>query len=364
MKTVVFVRTTGIYNDSRATKEIQALSDNGYNVIVLGWDRDGQATKYCIQENIEFRLFNVLLPNGIGLKNIDKLLNWFKWVNRQLKTIDNIHVIHACDLDSGICVYKYCKRNRIHFIYDIYDYYVDSHFIPSFLKNVVEKKEIRIIEYADLTIICTEERQQQIKKAKPKNTIVVHNSPDVSYLPDTEIQYDYAYCGSLVEERMIGDILKAYPDNTDLTMCMAGQEDYAELAKELDRKYNGFTFYGPIPYSSVLKIESHAMCLSAIYDPSWRNHQLCAPNKFYEAMALRKPLIACKGTGIDKIVDKYQIGLTINYDVNEFYSALRYLKNHPDESKEMGIKARKLYENEYNWRKMQDRLLCAYKTLQ
>ncbi len=45
MNTIIFIRATNIYDDSRATKEIVSLSQNGYNVIVLGWNRDGNAVE-------------------------------------------------------------------------------------------------------------------------------------------------------------------------------------------------------------------------------------------------------------------------------------------------------------------------------
>ncbi len=367
MKTIAFVRTTSIYNDSRAIKEITALAKTGYKVVVLGWDRDGNSEELCKREikteNTEFRFFSAHLPNGIGIKNIDKLLKWFHWAAKQLAEIENLCIVHACDLDAGIGVFRYCKKHHVKLVYDIYDYYVDSHFIPTVIRPWVEKYEISIIDHADVTIICTEERKQQIEKAHPRKVIVIHNSPDVETVPNGECEYDYAYCGSLVKERMIGDILNCYPDNDDLAVCMAGREEYASLAEELSRKYQHFTFFGTVPYSKVLEIESRAMCLSAIYDPSWRNHQLCAPNKFYEALALGKPIIACKGTGIDKIIEQHNIGITISYDVKAFYSALRTLKEDQAMCSSMGARARALYEQVYNWKLMEKKLLEAYRAL-
>lgn len=367
MKTAAFVRTTSIYNDSRATKEIKALAEAGYRVVVLGWNRDGKSEELSKREigsdRVEFCFFDSILSNGIGIRNLDKLVKWFHWVTKQLNRIQSLDIVHACDLDAGIGAYRFCKKNGVTLVYDIYDYYVDSHIIPAFLKPRIEKMEIGIINYASITIICTEERKQQIEKACPQKVIVIHNSPDVDIVRDEKPEYDYVYCGSLVDERMIGEILNYYSKNSDLTVCMAGREDYTSLAEQLNHDYQNFTFLGTIPYSKVLEIESHALCLSAIYDPSWRNHQLCAPNKFYEAMALGKPIIACEGTGIDKIIERYNIGIVIHYDVKEFYSTLRYLKDHQEICSSMGTRARKLYEKEYSWKLMKSRLLDAYMKL-
>ena len=45
-KTVYYIRSTSIINDSRATKEILSLINNGYNVTVIGWDRDNRIEDY------------------------------------------------------------------------------------------------------------------------------------------------------------------------------------------------------------------------------------------------------------------------------------------------------------------------------
>lgn len=103
--------------------------------------------------------------------------------------------------------------------------------------------------------------------------------------------------------------------------------------------------------------------ISAIYDPSIRNHRLCAPNKFYEALALAKPVIVCKGTGIDEIVEKNKIGIVIDYDESDFYAAVRRLIGNNTLRKEMGSRARQLYDSEYRWDIMRKKLIDKYKKI-
>ena len=368
-KTIVFIRTTEIYNDSRATKEIMTLAQAGYNVVVLGWNRNGCAIENCqdvfkeYSSKIQFVFFEYQLKNGIGIKNIKVLLRWFKWIIIQLKKLTFISAVHACDLDSGISALRFCKKQKIPLIYDIYDYYIDSHHIPWFLRNLVERQEINIINFASTVIICTEERKMQISKAIPKKIEIIHNSPDVCKLKNVVINYDYVYCGSLAENRLIGEILNDYEKNSDLIIIFAGHGMYAEKAKELSEKYQNFNFLGDIKYSQVLELESSALSLSAIYKPTLRNHKLCAPNKFYEAMALKKPIIVCKGTGIDNIVKENNIGYIINYSSEEFYASLRKIKADFFKGREMGKNGAKLYEEKYSWNIMRCRLLELYKEI-
>ena len=370
MKRVVFIRSDGIYMDSRAIKEVTALLEAGYHVNILGWDRDGAALEQCSKiftgnNRPEYYFFDSRVIGIIGgIRNIGVVLNWLRWIYKQLKAIGQIDIIHACDFDTGAAAYRYCKHHKVKFVYDIYDYYVDTHMMPSLLSGIVERMEINTINLADLTIICTEERKEQINKSAPKNLIIIHNSPDVPEVPEINEEYDYAYVGDLNDVRLIDGIFSHYHENSDLRCYFVGNGDLVNVAEQLDSQYEMFTFGGrALPYSEVILLESKAMCLAAIYDPSYRNHRLCAPNKFYEALALAKPVIVCKGTGIDKIVKNCNIGIVIDYNAPEFYNAIRELKDHKTLRESMGRNARALYEEKYRWSIMKERLTEAYANL-
>lgn len=366
MKTVAFVRASNIYDDSRASKEISALIEAGYKVVILGWNRDGNAKEKTQalfgNADVEILFYDCSAKNGIGLRNISKLLKFILWVKKNLE-ISNPDYVHACDLDAGLGSFLFCKSKRRKLVYDIFDYYIDSRNMPKPMQVVVEKMEIAIINFASATIICTEERKIQISKAHPQKIAVLHNSPEVEAVVDEKIEYDYAYCGALCQKRLVGEILKGYNKYSNLNICFAGYGEFAHLAEENDSMFPCFTFRGAVPYAEVLDIENKSRCLAAIYEPTIRNHRLCAPNKFYEALALAKPIIVCKGTGIDKVVQENEIGFVIDYDVSQFYAAVEKIKNNPEQSVLMGRKARVLYERNYKWSVMKQRLIELYKEL-
>lgn len=354
-------------------KEISTLSERGYHVIVLGWDRDGEALSKCqdiFGKEIEFYFYTEKL-NNIGLKHINKLFKWFLWIFQHLKMIirqERMFIIHACNLDTAIPAYIFLKKYKnssLKFVYDIYDYYVDSHHIPLILQNPIDNLETKIINSADLTIICNEERRSQIAKATPKKLLVIHNAPglrNVKFSSEKK-QYDYAYCGSLAPARLLKEIFNSYGENRDISMVIAGYGMYDTIAKTVSRQFTNFCYKGILSYPEVLKTETSAKILSAIYDPSVKNHKFAAPNKFYEAMALGKPIIVCKGTGIDLIVEKYKLGIVIPYDAKSFYDAIRKLLKNPNLCNEMGRKARNIFLRKYNWEKMEKLLLDSYESL-
>lgn len=365
LKIATIIRSTSIYNDSRVLKEIDVLLEENYFVHVLGWNREGNSLEklskiFSNEKNINIHLFNNPISGGIGKKNIHLLFAWFRWVKNELKQIEGLELAHICDLDSGIGILRYLKKKKVKIVYDIYDYYIDSHQIPKFLIPIVERLEINLINNADITLICTEERREQIAKSNPKRVVVIHNSPDIAQMPNETVVNDYAYIGSLNKNRLVRDIFENYEDNQDLKFAIGGYGIYSDMAKGLSKKYYNFNYYGSIPYDEVLKLEAKSLALSAIYEPSLRNHRLAAPNKFYEALALGKPIIVCKNTGIDRIVEKYGIGKVIDYHPLDFYNAIRYYKKNPREVKRISKVARKLYDEKYSWKKMKKRLAKVY----
>ena len=116
-------------------------------------------------------------------------------------------------------------------------------------------------------------------------------------------------------------------------------------------------------YNDVLSLESECDILFATYDPKIKNHKYSAPNKVYEAMALGKPIIVCKNTGIDELVDQNKIGITIEYNAKDFIKKLDLLLEDSKAIKNMNLTAKKMYTEKYNWKIMEKRLIDAYNEL-
>ena len=364
-RTILYIRSTSMYYDSRATKEIKVFLENGYNVYIVGWDREGNALEKCKEvfgtKNVKYFFFDVKVEKRIGIKNVGLMYQWLNFVKKvYLDNKDDIDIVHGCNLDTCILFYRRLKKDGTKYVHDMFDYYKDARNLTGILGYIVEKIETDVVNRADITIICTEARKEQIAKTKPKKLIIIHNSPEVEVDVVEDNIMDYFYCGTLCEARLIGETLDEYKNYDFLKVGFAGFGVFQDLAEKNAKIFKNFSYFGRIPYSDCLKYEAQSLCLSAIYEPTWRNHRLCAPNKFYESLALGKPIIVCKGTGIDQIVEEYKIGFSINYSAKELYDSVIWLKKHEEERTEMGRRARMLYEQKYSWRIMKKILIDAY----
>jgi glycosyltransferase involved in cell wall biosynthesis len=354
-------------------KTIETLSKE-YHVIVLGWNRNGEDVDTIIKsinlnDAIDFLFFNEVLKHGSGIKGAKKQFEFLLWIDKTIKSIDDIFAIHACDFDTAIGVVRLANKRKIPVVYDIYDYYVEAHGIPAFLKNYVEKKEIEIINNSSCTIICTEQRKNQIKKSSPRKIVIIENTPRID-LKNIKIDGNkikskirLVYVGVLMNNRLLAEILKVIEDYPQVQLCIGGVGELEESVKELSKNSNQIFYYGKMSYPDVLKLESSADFLFATYNPKIPNHKFSAANKVYEAMALGKPIIVCEDTGMDKLVEKENIGWVIKYDAKEFFETVIDKNKNPDLIKKTCENSREAYIREHSWKIMEERLLNIYREI-
>ncbi len=323
--------------------------------------------------NIDNYEINIKSETGKGIKNIFQLFKYqftvFKWLIRNKEKFD---IIHSFDLDSGLPVFIASKIIKKKYVYHIADFYVDSRGgIPTFFKKILRRQEYKVISNAVATIVCTEERKEQIKGSTPKKLVVIHNAPSITIniqdekcdinntdgYGDNEITF--AYVGGLVETRFIKTSIDVAKQFDSIRLELAGMGALKDYAYEASKKYDNINYHGMIDYEEALKLYSKCDIMFAIYDPKVPNHKYSAPNKVYEAMMLGKPIIVAKGTGVDKIVINEKMGIVIDYTENNFKEAIDYIRNNSSNIEEMGNNAKKAYEL-YSWNTMKKRLVNLY----
>lgn len=355
--TIIYLRTTSIFNDSRATKEIDAYLKLGYNVVALGWDRQGIVTNDKNQDNIRYEMFKKKAEYGKGYLNIINLLLFQIWAYSYLKKHRyEYKIIHSCDFDTGFISSKIAKKYNKKIIYDVYDYYSAAHSLGK-LTKIVEKAEIKVINNADYTLICTEQRKEQIFPANPKKLVVIHNSPNldikdnsIKIIKSNSNKIKVVYVGILQDDRLLLEVCEEFSKNPKYELHIGGFGKYENDIKKYAENNENIYFYGSLKYNEVLSLQKDCDVLFATYNPKIPNHKYCAPNKVYEAMALNKPIIVCKNTGIDKLILKEKIGYAIDYNADSFIKCLNGI------NLQNKITSRNLYEEKYSWSIMESKI--------
>lgn len=374
-KTVVFLRSNPVDPDSRVEKEVNSLLKAGYNVKILAWDRSMQykvRESYLKLEDGKPKIYRFGIPAtfGGGIKNLKafiifqiKMLLWL------IKNKKEYNIIHACDFDTGYTAYNAARILNKRLVFDIFDYLftdIEGRFKP--FKRYIVYLQHKIINYADGTIICTEQREEQIKGSKPKNLTIIHNSPPQIDKQFTDLHLNnkktkIAYVGILQDHRFLKELAEVIKVNNDWELHIGGFGKYENYFEKLADKYNNIIYYGKLPYNKALELEHNCDIMTAIYDPSIGNHYYAAPNKFYEALMLGKPLIMVKGTGMYKVVKENEIGELMDYNISSLNTSIENLSKDRLRWPEISVKMKELYIKDYSWNEMEKRLIDLYDKL-
>lgn len=375
---ILYLLTNYGFPNSRAEKEIYSLGKKN-EVDFWGWNRQlsyagVRTTQIMIQDkSFSFSHVGIKAPIGEGFKRLffPLIRFWIKEWRYLRKKIKEYDVIHVCDFDAAFPLLF--MRRTVPVVYDIYDYYADTHQAPLFLDKMIRKIETRIINRADVTIICSEKREKQILPAKPRKLLVIHNTPSAAICPETCRKdqgglYRIAYVGMLSEDRFLREISEVISNRKDCELHIGGIGVMEHYFEETSKKTDKIIYYGKMPYNEVLSLEHRCDIMTAIYDPRTPNHKYAAPNKFYEALMLKKPLIMMRDTGMDSYVEKYRFGEVIDGGAESFKEgfsrALDKLIAQKEQWPEMGERGYKLYREQFSWEEMERRLLSCYAELQ
>jgi len=132
------------------------------------------------------------------------------------------------------------------------------------------------------------------------------------------------------------------------------ENNLRKLAKKTGLE-ESIKFLGRINHQEVIKIMNS--CEIFIL-PSWNE---AFGVVYLEAMANGKPVIACKGEGIDGIIKDKKTGILVKpKDVDSIVEAIDYLFSNPKKSREIGQRAKKLVLENYTWEKNAEKTIKIY----
>ncbi len=371
---VCIIRSNPVDPDSRVEKEAYSLAVAGFDVQILAWDRNSDHAPE--EERIVIKGVPIPITRlgykasfGEGFKNLRPYLGFQFCMRRWLRTNrGSFDIIHACDFDTAFFSIGVAKAMRKKFVFDIFDFLCGEP--KSLFQRIINKAQLRIIDRADATIICTEARRRQIAGAKPKRLVVIENTPPLVYMDECEkgfvepsVRVKVAYVGILQDYRLLPEIIDHFSNDHTVEFHAGGFGKYESLFCEAAENNENIFFYGKLKYDDTLRLERDCDIMLAIYDPSLENHRFAAPNKFYEALMLGKPVIMVKGTGMSDVVSEYDLGCLIEYSEESFANGLKQLISRRDKWPEISQRSKDLYSASYNWDVMASRLNSLYTSL-
>jgi glycosyltransferase involved in cell wall biosynthesis len=317
------------------------------------------------KEIIEINLESKYGKNLLGAFNV--FFYQFNILKLLLRNRKNIDLIHVIDLDSALPVVLFAKIMKMKYVYHIADFYADSRDIKnSRVDKLLRKLEIYVINNSEITIICTEDRIEQISGSNPKRIEIVHNVPiiDSKYNQENVINGNvlkFAYVGSLHEKRFIKEMVDTFSDFLGADLHIAGMGNMEKYVKDAAKRHSNIHYYGVVKYEEAMKIYYNSNIIIGMYDPRIKNHKYAAPNKVYESMNLGRPIIYTNGIGLSELVNKHDFGWLVDYDQQSFSQLVKSIKN---EEVFMKSENAKLIRESFTWDRIRENISSMYKDIE
>lgn len=366
MKKILFIRSNPVSPDPRVQKEARSLSDHGYDVKILAWDRTGKLKKNENKKGYSIKRFRMKSPYGKP-ELLLKLVIWFFYELTYLIKTD-YDIIHACDFDTLLPALIISKIRNKKLVYDCFDFYADSLplSVPSFIRNIIASIEIYSAKKADLVILPDIKRVEQFKN-KLIEPLIIYNTPDETEYKLNKVNcefFEIFFAGAIYKGRGLEKIVSATKDIDNVKITIAGYAADNSRIIESIKKMQNVEFLGQISYDEVIKRTLKCNMIFALYDPKIPNHKYASPNKLFEAMMCGRPIIVSAKTTMENIVIEEKCGIVTTYDdILSINNSIKKLIETPYLCKELGDNGRKAYENKYNWNIMEKKLLKYYKKI-
>ncbi|TLZ50503.1 MAG: glycosyltransferase family 4 protein [Methanobacteriota archaeon] len=361
---VVFLRSKSVGGvEPRLDRAARALADAGHEVHAILWDRE--ATRAETETRGRYTVHRVRFRAPYNRPSLAwKLPGWWRRAFRLLRTI-RPDVVHAADWDTIPPAMRARDAWGAKVVFDIWDYYAQmiTARIPRFVRSALARREAFAIRDADLVIVPDLARKPPFRW-EPRRVIEIVNVPEErAFTPEPHEGFRVFYGGNLSKDRGLQYLIPAC-ERAGARLVVAGQgPDEGELIAQVRRSASA-EYLGYLPHDQVLRHAAAADAIPLLYDPSVPINRLASPNKLYEAMMLRKPVLVSEGILIADLVRDEQFGIVVPYgDTERLVDAMKGMIAAPDMGAAMGARGRAVYESRYRWEVMRERLVEAYSRL-
>lgn len=336
------------------------MHDDGHDVTAFLWDRECAYPTEEFRQGVRIRRLHLPAPyNRLSLA-----LPMPFWLLAAYHATHGAEIVHACDLDTlpSALAAKAVRGCRV--VYDVFDFY--GHLITANLREGTRRRliglENSLASLVDIVLLPDASRTALLGSDFQRPVEIITNSPSEAVL---DVQQGEGlvlfYGGNLAPDRGLLEAIEALRGLEDVTLLIAGTGELAAKVRSLAAREDHVSFLGQLDHAALLRETARAHVVLAWYDPAVPANRYASPNKLFEAMMLRRPIIVSEGTGMAEIVSEQGSGLVVRYGrEDELREVVLRFRDDPSYGDRLGLRGRVAYERNYSWEIMAARLRKAY----
>jgi glycosyltransferase involved in cell wall biosynthesis len=379
-KKISFVSCVGDVADTHTLKYINTLIENGFEVETI---RTGINPQTNFQHIRLPDISSNFWPSGNSILNIlsaviQRIRNSILLAKHLFNTKPNVVV--ATEPDSWVIAVfcRYLIKNEV--IADIREVYEDRiDGIPKLLRSIslyFLKKVMLYCSRHTIEIIHVSKERQDVYSYLDKPGKVVVYYPELNLRPNPTgenetNEFIVIHAGALREKYGANEILGAFTilskkyDQIKLYVLggTAGFIKEQALLNTLVDK-GVIRLYNQVPFNIVLEFLMKSKIGLNIVLPVDKSHYLAQPRKFYEYLSMGLPVVAANVPTIDRVVNKWKNGMTVNpYCSEDIAQAIEFYFLNEDARLTASENAISSHLSEYNWDLQRPNYLMIFKNL-
>lgn len=305
----------GSLNDSHYLKRVQEFIDNGYEVKVYGFRRNNFDLT-----NLDFPVIEL---GNMESRNYFNRLPLLKKAIKKIAKENNEGLFFYSSLDIAMFARQYIKKPYIYEICDLTELVVPN----SFIRKLLIRENKKCINNSLQTIITSEGFSEFYSSVnQDKFSLIPNKVAPTCPLPlnkENNFNKDEIHIGfvGVIRFSAIYNFIKVASKNKNILIHLFGiystGDESSKKIKELEKLSNNIIYHGafknPVDLPDVYKQLDMVLCT---YPPT-PGVIYAEPNKLYEAIYFRCPIIVSKNTFLGRKVEKLNIGYAIDA-MNDF----------------------------------------------
>lgn len=297
------------------------LNNISYDIIL--WDRRNIIDS---QEETNYYVFK----SRVGKSKLSKILPFLKWRRYTLKILKKYKYDRIVVLTTlpAILIKSYIlKKYEEKYILDIRDYTYEN---ICLYRKMVDK----IVDKSLITYISSKGFKSWLKPSE--KLTLTHN------ITNAEMEFKKEHINLNLDKITIGFVggIRYYHENCYLINNM--KEHLNVQLKYIGKVHEGIDLEGYCTKKSISNVEFQPAYINsdkpkiyqgidfinAIYGNKNNTVRTALPNKLYDSILYKVPIIVSKGTFLAEIVEKYHLGFAIDIEKEDVYHVLKqYIEN-------------------------------------
>lgn len=254
-------------------------------------------------------------------------------------------IVYSEGFDTLMLAVKYKKKYGCKLFFEVADlresFIEKPHGIVNrVMTSVLFIRERRLFKSIDKLVITSPKFYDlHYNKLIPEDkTIYVPNAPDLGafdhYIHKSEGVFTVGFIGGiryLTQMKMLVDVAEILSINVLFAGAGGTNSEYAEI-KEYCKGKAGIFFTGHYDYGKdIAKLYGMTDCVYSVYNADNPNVKIALPNKLYEAVYCKLPIIVAKGTYLEELVKEWGVGVSVGHkNVTELKTELSKLRDNKE----------------------------------